>query len=69
MIVSAKAYEGNEKYIFFSYAHRDSATVLPMIEYMQEKGFRVWYDAGIEAGTEWPGYIEEHLKNTALNVL
>ena len=63
MIILAKAYEGNEKYIFFSYAHRDSATVLPMIEYMQEKGFRIWYDAGIEAGTEWPEYIEEHLKN------
>ena len=49
VIILAKAYEGNEKYIFFSYAHRDSATVLPMIEYMQEKGFRIWYDAGIEA--------------------
>ena len=63
MIILAKAYEGNEKYIFFSYAHRDSATVLPMIEYMQENGFRIWYDAGIEAGTEWPEYIEERLKN------
>lgn len=63
MIILAKAYEGNEKYIFFSYAHRDSATVLPMIEYMQEKGFRIWYDAGIEAGTEWPEYIEEHIEN------
>ncbi|MBQ9746185.1 MAG: TIR domain-containing protein, partial [Clostridia bacterium] len=58
-----KAYEGNEKYIFISYAHKDSATVLPIIEKMQNAGFRVWYDEGIEAGTEWPEYIAEHLES------
>ncbi|MBE6974304.1 MAG: toll/interleukin-1 receptor domain-containing protein [Ruminococcaceae bacterium] len=54
-------YEGSEPYIFVSYAHKDSARVLPVIEGLQAKGFRVWYDAGIEAGTEWPEYIAEHL--------
>ncbi len=56
-------YNGNEKYIFVSYAHKDSRKVLPIIDVLSERGFRVWYDAGIEAGTEWPEYIEEHLKN------
>jgi hypothetical protein len=28
---------------------------------MQKSGFRVWYDSGIEVGTEWPQYIAEHL--------
>ena len=56
-----KAYEGNENYIFVSYAHADSETVVPIIEVMQSAGFRVWYDLGIEAGTEWPAYIEDHL--------
>lgn len=55
------AYEGSEPYIFVSYAHKDSDTVLPIIAALQEQGFRVWYDAGIEAGTEWPEYIAEHL--------
>ena len=60
-----KAYEGNEKYIFVSYAHKDSDTVLPVIEKMQNKRFRIWYDEGIEAGTEWPEYIAEHLEKAS----
>ena len=55
------AYEGKQPYIFISYAHKDSACVLPVIESLAQNGFRVWYDAGIEAGTEWPEYIAEHL--------
>ena len=54
-------YEGNENYIFVSYAHKDSKTVIPIVEALHESGFRVWYDSGIEAGTEWPAYIEEHI--------
>lgn len=57
------AYEGTEPYIFISYAHKDSDRVLPIISALQERGFRVWYDAGIEAGTEWPEYIAEHLES------
>ena len=44
-------------YIFISYAHKDNAMVLPLIEDLKARGFNVWYDAGIEAGTEWPEYI------------
>lgn len=54
-------YEGNEKYIFVSYAHKDSPIVLPIVETLSKEGFRIWYDSGIEAGTEWPEYIEDHL--------
>lgn len=57
-------YEGNENYIFISYAHKDSDIVIPIVETLQQNGFRVWYDSGIEAGTEWPYYIETHLKNS-----
>lgn len=55
------AYEGNEDFIFVSYAHKDQATVIPLLESMRDAGFRIWYDSGIEAGTEWPEYIEDHL--------
>ena len=50
-------YEGSEPYIFVSYAHKDAAMVMPLITGLQDRGFRVWFDAGIEAGTEWPEYI------------
>ena len=59
------AYEGNENYIFVSYAHKDSDRVIPIIEALDEMGFRIWYDSGIEAGSEWPANIERHLLNSS----
>ena len=64
-----KTYNGNDKYIFVSYAHKDSDTVLPIISEMQKSGFRIWFDEGIEAGTEWPEYIAEHLANATFSYL
>ena len=57
-------YQGNDKYIFISYAHADSDRVLPVAEALQNNGCRGWFDSGIEAGTEWPEYIEERLANS-----
>ena len=59
------AYEGTSPYIFISYAHKDAGVVLPIIKMFSEMGFRIWYDAGIEAGTEWPEYIAAHLEKSA----
>ena len=59
-----KAYDGGEKYIFVSYAHKDTDTVIPIIDTLQKDGYRIWYDSGIEAGSEWPENIERHLKNS-----
>ena len=48
-----RAYSGNKPYIFISYAHRNSAAVYPIIQRMAADGFRIWYDEGIDPGTEW----------------
>ena len=58
-----KAYEGKENFIFVSYAHKDSDRVIPIIEKLSERGFRVWYDSGIEVGSEWPEYIQDRINN------
>ena len=58
-------YNGSLPYIFVSYAHKDSKTVLPILSALQENGFRLWFDQGIEAGTEWPQYIARHLERSA----
>lgn len=55
-------YEGNEPYIFISYAHKDAQLVMPIVEGLQERGFRVWYDKGIEIGKDWGDYIAEHIQ-------
>lgn len=60
------AYEGSEKYIFVSYAHRDSERVLHIVEKLMENGYRVWYDEGIVPGSEWPEDIATHLNNCAV---
>lgn len=48
--------------IFISYSHRDSDRVHPLIERMISDGFEVWYDEGIDPGTEWDENIAMHLK-------
>lgn len=58
-------YNKDEKFIFISYAHKDGPKVSRYIDALVKNDFSVWYDAGIEAGTEWPEYIEEHLKKAA----
>ena len=47
------AYSGHEPYMFVSYSHRDKAAVYAEIFSLQEMGFNVWYDEGIDAGDEW----------------
>lgn len=61
-------YEGREKYIFVSYSHRDDREVIPVVERLQEMGFRIWYDEGIEAGSEWADSVARHLKDCELFV-
>ena len=57
-----KPYEGTQPFVFISYAHRDKEIVLPVIEVLSSIGFRVWYDAGIEVGADWPEYIGTRLR-------
>ena len=52
-----RPYEGQEPFIFISYAHKNSDQVMPILEKLDEAGYRVWYDDGIAPGSEWPEYI------------
>ena len=61
-----RPYEGNEPYIFISYAHKNSEAVFPILEKLDAAGYRVWYDDGIAPGSEWPEYIAEHLNNCSV---
>ena len=56
-----RPYEGNDSYIFISYAHADEQAVGSVLEDLAQNGVRFWYDAGIEVGSEWPEYIAERL--------
>ena len=56
-----QVYEGNQPYTFVSYSHRDSQLVVPIIEQLESRGFRIWFDPGIEPGMDWPDYIAGHI--------
>ncbi len=61
-----KAYTGSENYIFVSYAHKDRADVYPAIKALAARGYRVWYDEGIEAGADWAESIGAALEKASL---
>lgn len=60
-----EAYTGEEPYLFVSYAHADSAVVFPELVRLQEAGYRIWYDEGIDPGNEWPEEIAKALAAAA----
>lgn len=52
----------NKPYLFVSYAHKDSDRVHEIINIMSDEGYNVWYDEGIDPGTEWDQNIADHIK-------
>lgn len=62
-IIYPKPYFGDKEYIFVSYAHKDSDEIIRVIIHLKNKGFRIWYDEGIDPGTEWDVNIADHIDN------
>ena len=58
-----KPYEGTKPYIFISYSHRDSAAVINTIRPIHDRRYRLWYDEGIPAGSDWPRNIAVHMRD------
>ena len=57
-----RPYSGDQPYLFASYSHRDAEKVVPILRQMNADGFRVWYDVGIDPGTEWDVNISDHIE-------
>ena len=55
-------YKGEKPFIFISYAHRDMERVMPILERMAQMKCRMWYDEGIDPGTEWAERIATHVE-------
>lgn len=52
----------NGRFIFISYAHRDSDKVFPMLTQFKEHGYRIWFDESIEPASTWDDNIAEHIE-------
>jgi hypothetical protein len=56
-------------FVFISYAHADKALAYPELLRIRSLGLRVWYDEGIEPGSEWPEAIANALKRATAFVV
>lgn len=63
MSIFFKPYLGTRPYLFISYAHLQSQEVLDTIRVLHDKGYRLWYDEGIPAGSDWPANIARHMQD------
>jgi WD40 repeat protein len=63
------ACEPNGTFVFVSYAHEDKALAYPELRRIRSLGIRVWYDEGIEPGSEWPQAIADALYGAAAFVV
>ena len=59
----ARAYKGDEGYAFISYSHRNTKTVLGVINRLQEARINVWFDEGITEGEDWMDYLAKKIDN------
>ncbi|GHV64035.1 hypothetical protein FACS1894199_01340 [Bacteroidia bacterium] len=64
-----EAYEGDEPYIFISYAHDDAIQVYPKIKELYESGWDLWYDEGIRVTERYLPVIADHVKRCSVFVL
>ena len=55
----------NKPYIFISYSHRDANRIFPIIYRLRSEGYNLWYDEGIEAGSEWDENIANHIMQSS----
>ena len=56
-------YEGIARYLFVSYAHKDSDQVYPVLKFLFDEGYRIWFDKNIELGSVWNEELQNHIDN------
>jgi adenylate cyclase len=63
------AYQGDQPYVFVSYAHADAGAVYPELERLHALGFNVWYDEGISPGSVWRDELARRIEKCGVFLL
>lgn len=63
------AYKGDEDYTFISYAHKDFEQVNEILCEVNDLGYNLWYDEGIDPGNEWAEEIAYALFKSKLFIV
>ena len=56
------AYRGDGPFVFASYAHADKLDVYPIIDHLNNKNIKIWYDEGIPVSENWKRSIALNLE-------
>lgn len=48
-----------------SYAHKDSSVVYPQLVWLKQQGFNVWYDEGVQPGSEWSNELADAIQHAS----
>ena len=59
------AYVGADEYFFVSYAHASAESIYPEMAWLNDAGFNLWYDEGIEVGSVWRRALANRLAGAA----
>ena len=65
MKIRPYVYQGDKPYVFVSYSRKDSEKVDVIIDKLNIKGIRIWYDNGIRPASEWSKTITEKIKHAS----
>ncbi len=69
MAAKFPAYNGNGKFVFVSYAHKDSDKVYPIISALNEMGYNIWYDEGIPLVVDYAETLYYRIRDCAAVLL
>lgn len=56
-------YQGNLPHIYVGFSYRDEQQAQAIIQGLQQRGYRVFFDQGIQAGSDWSCPVIRHLNN------
>jgi hypothetical protein len=59
-------YQGNELYVFVSYARDDRDSVMPVLQDLIDLDWRLWWDEEIPGGADWRSYLSRRIEQAAL---
>lgn len=59
----------NKHDIFLSYSRRDKERVLPIVQLLEQQGWKIWWDPKIPHGVSFSDYIEEQLDHSRIVIV
>ena len=62
-------YEGSEPYLYLCFAEKDSEAVFPLLDYLYQRGVRIWYSTETTAKIEKLNHQQDRMDKASLLVI